>query len=252
MSTKIYTGYQLDAPDGVAALFAWQAALVVALREAYQAEYLRTTASIAVGLHDVARAGKSPTLKAGSPLLTATSTLDAAHRSIRETQRRNPQLDFECQYVLLADPQDPEHLYAILYTERDAYTEIFAHAPGVRYFGYWNNTDRPADVSDDDWTARGATWDRVVGYASPASRGLSFELLGSYHTATPPLFGDEAVKLLAYLPSDEQRLQNVRRALGDNTISADVIVPITTEALLKLDLEDTTEDPADVSDATDA
>jgi hypothetical protein len=35
--------------------------------------------------------------------------------------------------------------------------------PGwCEYYGYWNNTDRPDDVSLRDWNARGRTWNKVA------------------------------------------------------------------------------------------
>lgn len=34
--------------------------------------------------------------------------------------------------------------------------------PGAEDYAYWNNVDRPDDVTDRAWDARGKTWNRVV------------------------------------------------------------------------------------------
>lgn len=52
-------------------------------------------------------------------------------------------------------------IYAICHGE---WTIVNGYEPitGVEEYSYWNNTDRPKEISSRMWRARGRTWDRVL------------------------------------------------------------------------------------------
>lgn len=192
MSTKIYFGYRVKASDPFAALHE----LIPAVQPVYQRLYHERLAMLAHAFQQ----GEAPGLgfedpSGGVPILKAWRLLDEGHTKIRASGHRNPILDLELDACFL---RDGDQLYAMLYTEQDAYRAaypaLFEHWP------YWNNTDRPDDVTEDEWDERRDTWDRVVGWDPPARRGLGWELIGLGHAFTPPKQSDAADVLGPYLP----------------------------------------------------
>lgn len=47
-------------------------------------------------------------------------------------------------------------------------------------FHYQNSTDRPDDVSEDDWQARIAKWDEIMPSSVPAKDGFVYTILDQY------------------------------------------------------------------------
>lgn len=59
----------------------------------------------------------------------------------------------------------------------DDITSAFLTLPGVMDFAYWNNTDPPENISDEEWDARGRIWDIVI--PGICADGLLFKLFDS-------------------------------------------------------------------------
>ncbi len=191
MSTKIYNGYRL-APMSLPELAHWlrdlrrrlareQARLIRAqLRtlvvffcdtgvlapnpEAWQAELVS----------HAARTGETPrsltpeSFWGTSPFSYALWTCADRQEAVRETQHRDPAYDWSaeaCFYV------DGSALYATFYAEQPSYQTLWEAAPGVEPWPYWNNTDRPPEVSAREWAHRAAVWRRVLP-GVPVEEGL--------------------------------------------------------------------------------
>lgn len=93
---------------------------------------------------------------------------------IEQTQRRDAAIDMSCEVVLLPHVSG---LYGIAYTEHRAIENAFFASGGIERFAYWNNTDRPDDVTEDDWASRGRLWHELLqGSGVPAECGLSRKL----------------------------------------------------------------------------
>lgn len=55
------------------------------------------------------------------------------------------------------------HAYLILYSDNnDSICKALKVPEGAIYYGYWNNTDQPDDVSDEQWEQRGKEWDKFI------------------------------------------------------------------------------------------
>jgi hypothetical protein len=212
MSTKIYNGYRLSGLTGVADLFAFTGQLRAALDPVYRAAYVHQIARIAVIAADMLERGETPdtgpveTLtNARSPLMYADHALNDAHQTIATTKRRNPDLDLQFELTVLTDPANPGTLYALAYTEQDGYRTVFEELSEVRPWPYWNNTDRPNDVTDAEWELRRDTWQRVLGDEPPGRRGLSWALLGDDHALSTFELTDEISAVLPTLRSVRAR-----------------------------------------------
>ena len=46
--------------------------------------------------------------------------------------------------------------------EKDFYQEILEKMDNISEYGYWNNTDKPEDISDDEWDIRLSEWDPAL------------------------------------------------------------------------------------------
>jgi hypothetical protein len=92
-------------------------------------------------------------------------------KAIREAEDgsvRSP-ADFAAEVVFL---EVPDATYMILYAEREAAYADALKSVGVEEYAYWDNTDRPDHLSDDDWAARAALWTELLPPgASPADVG---------------------------------------------------------------------------------
>ncbi len=75
--------------------------------------------------------------------------------------------------------EDPAtgRLLVRVYTQRAEMAEAFAAMPGVEPYSYWNNSDAPDTLTEEDWAEREAAWARVMpDYGAPAEHMLGFVL----------------------------------------------------------------------------
>lgn len=78
------------------------------------------------------------------------------------------------------DPQTGRIL-ALLYAEEPEFRTVWDALPDVESYGYWNNSDQPDDVTDDEWAERREVWERVMPDSGPPVESmLSFALRGEH------------------------------------------------------------------------
>lgn len=111
----------------------------------------------------------------GSILNRAADYLDLLHRRSREKAHKH-QLDRDVSVTFVSDPADTAWTLALLYTTHEPYEQAWEALDGVEPWPYWNVTDRPDDVSEDEWEQRRQAWDRAIGWMPPALVGVSWEL----------------------------------------------------------------------------
>lgn len=103
-------------------------------------------------------------------------------------------------------------MYFISFCEQDI-REALLSIDGVTSYEYFDNIDKPKDISAEEWDERRDVWDRILGYDPPIMRGLSW---GLRELAYLPSLGDRDA-LMATMPDIPTRARNiaVRRALAD-------------------------------------
>jgi hypothetical protein len=204
MSTKIYNGFRLAHSDLLRAhdeIMAWRRELD-ALHRQKVVDYLARTC---IGILD--RYACDPSSAAehhgNSPLSSAYETLFERQKRIRTEQSRDPEVDFGFQMALM--PFEGR-VYGIVYTEQRDWLEAWMAKPFVEPFPYWNNTDRPDTVREDEWNERARIWheitERAVGRV-PAMAGFTVDCTLDAHA----LCRHEDV--LARIPSFENRLARI-------------------------------------------
>jgi hypothetical protein len=93
-------------------------------------------------------------------------TLDAwiLWLSIREKTvdrgMRGPHVDTD--FTLHFFP-DGERCLGLMRCEHLEWRNKWLEQPGVAEYAYWEDGDRPAHLSEDDWTRRAEDWERVLG-----------------------------------------------------------------------------------------
>lgn len=76
--------------------------------------------------------------------------------SIKTSNKRSPLVDFE--FCITLFPLSNKIL-AIPYCEQKSILSVLKNQPYVKEYGYWNNTDKPDELSDSEWETRSKDWD---------------------------------------------------------------------------------------------
>lgn len=105
--------------------------------------------------------------------------LYAAYQNYEKEQRRLSPTDVfhdpnRFCLVLLRDPETGDIL-AKLFADKREYTDML-NSLGWEDFEYWNNTDGPEGISEEDWAARVAAWDRATAPVGNYAHGLNISL----------------------------------------------------------------------------
>lgn len=118
-------------------------------------------------------------------------------REIKKTGRRDPRVDLDFNLVIL--PDDGK-FYGIFYTEQSDWSDEFRSLPWFEEFGYWNNTDKPDELTDEQWMYRREVWERIFPrFQTPAQRGYCAEC------AYTPDWSNMVDLVPKYIPPKETR-----------------------------------------------
>lgn len=180
MSTKIYGGHLLaeglDVFDAPAAI----RAVCDSIRDRRDAKLLVGMAVSAgdhraLGSRETAPQGALGSALAGDSLLTG-----ALLRYMDEQHRADPALRWHDPHRLeVSFGRDPltGRIAVHVYEEGGQYATALREAGVLIEYAYWNNTDRPDEVSEVEWAERRDLWDRILPrFDPPAVRMLSWAL----------------------------------------------------------------------------
>jgi hypothetical protein len=204
MSTKIYNGYRIREKT-----LPQIQKLLHSFRDKFEKKVrtlvARKMCEIAVNVldHRAIRKHYSDTVGGEckhNPLGFASECVRLRRKKIKETSYRDPEFDFDCEVTVLTGK---DKTLALLYTEQREITKIWESMPGVKEYGYWNNTDQPEGISNKEWDARGKEWDKALGHRPPCEVGLSFDCMGTYSLPTDC----SAKECAKRAPSFESRLK---------------------------------------------
>lgn len=209
MSTKIHHGYNV--PAHLHDFRALSRAIDLAMPEiAVLAETLmaRTLIRRAVAILDQRAMTAEEVRYDASPITEATTECMDRVSAVERERRRDPAVDFGCDLVIF--PHE-ESVLAMVFAERREIEQACSAALGLEPFAYWDHTDRPEDVTREQWEARGRTWDKVLAFGSPAQSGFSRTL-----NETNPIVAAErlAAEFEAACPALEARIETIAFDLG--------------------------------------
>jgi len=128
---------------------------------------------------------------------------------IKKLDIKDPDCDFYCEVVL---KPIKDKILCILIAEKDIYKKAWESIPGVKPYFFWDNTDKPTDISNDDWQKRGDDW-------RSASVGFVFSCI--HH---PPYFDEDINEMIeAAIPSLDSRVANYARGMVYKTKMKELI-----------------------------
>jgi hypothetical protein len=230
MSTKIYNGWR-QRVEGIADPFALAARFDEVLTPALRAARLRRVMGLAAHIYDVGACEGADVDEVDSTpaLLVAEHIVSAGQRQAVRSGRRDPANDFTCDITMGADPGDRSSVYLIVHCEHDLEAAL-SSIPGVERFAYFDNTDRPSEITAAEWADRRDIWDRVLGgpfsvrTVTWSARDLTCEWIA---------FDDDGFDAAnAALPSPEVRARAILRRHAASNLPAGALVGGSTAALV--------------------
>lgn len=115
------------------------------------------------------------------------------------------------------------------FCEQQPLIDLFEAMSEVEPYPYWNNTDRPDELTQEEWDARGAEWDRLVHDGPAAESTLTFHLRCQPSYSMDVIgWGSRRSLALDYLPDDAVRAERVlnstlaRQLITSGRFGADV------------------------------
>lgn len=221
MSTKLHHGYRLAEGVDPFDFLATVRAHIDPVRDRADA---RVLAERAVAIVDKAavhglttHAGDNLADLMKTPLASAYLAWEDEQAKLRETDRRH-----DPNRVELSFGRDPltGRYGVLLFADEATLIAAFEAMPEVEAYGYWNNTDRPDEVTEAEWDERRAFWDRVLpGYQPPAEVMLSWSLRGTYNPGVMMLASKRSPLILEEMPDLDRR---ARRAAQEAVSTAAV------------------------------
>lgn len=99
--------------------------------------------------------------------------LDFREKILRQKKLRMPNVDTDFSVSLI--PHNGE-LLGIVYTAHQTWFDEWCKQPKIQEYCYWNNTDKPDEISDEEWEAREKTWN-ILTYEPVNIQSFSIEVV---------------------------------------------------------------------------
>jgi len=135
------------------------------------------------------------------PFMKVNNFVRRETENMKKTGIRNPEFDFEFDVSLFTTKDWV--LMITFFDNKFGYDKIWNELPNLEEYGYWNNTDRLDDVTDEEWDERGKLWDSVLGNSAVAQNSFTFEFLSK---SIPYILVDD---ILNHMPTVEKRVNSV-------------------------------------------
>lgn len=219
MSTKIYTGLCLDAGSASANLRLLDD-VIRPVQALVDLKNRKLVTEAAVHLLDRlmvrARLGELLTPQmvdmlrgSGGVLLRVISDTTAQQTRCRRGAERAPRIDCDVS-VFLRHHHESGAMLAYIQEERVGVRDWLLGQQSVRDYAYWNNTDRPQEISSEEWDTRARHW-RTVLTNNTACLTLAWE-------PVYPAISDEDLR---FIPGHLARAQELARGrLLDEAVHA--------------------------------
>lgn len=152
MSYKVYTGFRLALTS-----LADIQSIIVAWRDEMEALHEAAFAKLVAGeiADRIDKISRSLALPAKNILSSTILSIWDRQRNIKRTDRRDPDVDFE--FLLRLFPFEGR-VYGIAHCEQNAWLERWLDQPFLDRFNYWDNSDKPDQIDEDEWADRQRIW----------------------------------------------------------------------------------------------
>jgi len=213
MSTKIYNGYKINI-NSFYELRNFYEKISPILEQQQLQEIGKRGAQIACIITDFAQFGleyssyfvKNKQNKTFTDQLyyLIDEFLEEQYNNILKTDIRNPQYDFSIRIAFI--PLENKIL-SLFYSEYNAFEKHWLKFDEVEYYGYWNNTDRDEDCTEEEWNQRYLDWEKALpGIGYVPEHAVYFDHLNK----KPNLHLNYMIQ---NVPSDKKRAQEIAERL---------------------------------------
>lgn len=165
MSTKIYEGRKLVYPMSAVELLDYahnlNAKIIEKCVELQSRIFIKDAVELAdrlwlFGYERLQQDLEAEHIRIGSPISIAASRMEMKWWESEKTGQRDPRYDLSFEVGLY--PMD-DGVLVLPFAEQQAYLDILDEHPDMIRYGYWNNTDHPDNISDEEWDKRASDWD---------------------------------------------------------------------------------------------
>ena len=121
--------------------------------------------------------------KPGNGYLTNSwSKVMTDYKKVKTTGSRDPAVDVECEIIFHFRGR---YIYMVMFTEIREFKDHLESLPGIKEYGYWDNTDKPGYITQREWRRREKLWDNIFGRKQYMKGGVMWMLVGDYDIALP-------------------------------------------------------------------
>lgn len=105
---------------------------------------------------------------------------------VRVKMVRDPSVDFQFSITIIPTA---DKFYGLFYTEQSDFADMWADSDMVSEYVYYNNTDHPDGITEEEWDARGDMWDSLLNPFGdiPAEAGFTFSVIPEHTTDVPKI-----------------------------------------------------------------
>jgi len=216
MSTKIYGGLKLK--DSSADLYEVVTTVAKAIREQFETEAFELVAKY------LAAAADSKSIRDDSK---ASDYLfyqaEDEWKKRQDSFGRHHTLNDPLRFSIVFGRSSEGNILSVPYTSNIASYDRALEATGLfEEYGYWNNTDQPDGITDEQWDARGKEWESIENSEGTFGDLPTWELGGTMDVWTHVLLQKGRKEDLNVFYSQTARLENaISHALLGNLIEAD-------------------------------
>lgn len=203
MSTKIYTGFKLKTIKSLDGVIPFVDTLRPAIIEIANTKWAENLLSMAIFKYDYATVTGGD-LNQNFYGETFSAMMDAVRQD--EIRGYRSAFDFGFELAFSLSTVGRRAVVGLYFTECPEMVSYFNDCPEVEPYFYFDNTDRPEEITSRDWKRRKEVWDSVLGWDTPAKRMFSIEVVKPY----TPMLIDKA-DLDRVFPSLEKRLDTLAR-----------------------------------------
>jgi hypothetical protein len=132
---------------------------------------------------------------------------DRTSKALKSIER-DPFFDIGCELSIhpVTDNKGKAAILLLLYCEHRTYEKLFKRIVKARPYEYFDNTDRPEEVSEKEWQVRRRLWEKALpGVCAPVERGYGFNCITNL-SVNYFLIGVDA--FIKHIPSDDDRIEH--------------------------------------------
>jgi len=179
MSTKIYTGFRFVEPT-LLKLYGWINEFRTELRPVVETAHKRWVTTLAVRKLDMDTLDNAA-LSKPKYLQDAYDEFTRRVKEIRRTKVRDSDVDYELELSIL--PMSARKVLGIVFCEQQDMVNLWMGKQFVEDYAYWDNTDKPDEVTEAQWEKRGKDWnDALPGVGVPSMCGFTADCVDkNYH-----------------------------------------------------------------------